>query len=405
MSLRCRSPTREAACLLLALLHACRPGTPPSSTVFADSSGIRIATAPAADFPLPWQVVRDFTIGGPDGAAAPSFHDVGRAVRADGAGRIYVLDRGNHRVVVFDSTGQYLGLRGARGDGPGELGNPVALVVEPDGFVRVFDASKRAFVQFSAGGAEAGLLPAHFFGGEEISLHQGRILHTRGRSGNGAAPPTRDLIAYGEGADTLIVASREGAVGTAVRFPGCPVQFPSLPPFLEGRIHWHSSGDRLLVQPSDAYRIEAYSDGGLLLIVQRPLPPVVVDEELAILAAEEEFGAEGFVVTFPTGRCAVSPEDMVEARGWVSTASPITDLRGAPDGSIWVHRRTAVGERPIDVFTSQGDYLGTLPEDTPFPDAFVGEDRYAVVERDDNGVERVSVYAMRRPPPAQQEDP
>lgn len=399
MSLRRRCPTREAACLLLALLHACTPAPPPTSTVFADSSGIRIATSPAADVTLPWQVVRDFAIGGPDGAAAPSFHDVGRAVRADGADRIYVLDKGNHRVVVFDSTGQYLGLRGSRGGGPGELERPVALVVEPDGVVQVFDAAKRAFVRFSAGGAEAGLLPAHFSGGEEIALHQGRILHARGRSGSGAAPPTRDLIAYGEGVDTLILASRESPVGTAVRFPGCPVQFPSLPPFLNGRINWHTSGDRLLVQPSDAYRIEAYSDGGLLLIVQRPLDPVVVDEELAILAAEEEFGAEGFGVTFPTGRCVVSPEDMVEARGWVSTASPITALRGAPDGSIWVHRRTAAGERPIDVFTSQGEYLGTLPAGTPFPDAFVGGDRYAVVERDDNGEERVSVYRVRRPGP------
>jgi DNA-binding beta-propeller fold protein YncE len=53
-------------------------------------------------------------------------------VSFDAEGRLYVLDRGNHRVVVFGPDGRFLRSLGRRGSGPGELQGPVALAVTGD---------------------------------------------------------------------------------------------------------------------------------------------------------------------------------------------------------------------------------------------------------------------------------
>lgn len=54
------------------------------------------------------------------------------AIDVDKDGNVYVLDRGNHRVQVFDANGVYLRTLGREGQGPGELENPSGLLVTRD---------------------------------------------------------------------------------------------------------------------------------------------------------------------------------------------------------------------------------------------------------------------------------
>ena len=62
-----------------------------------------------------------------------------RAVVVDQAGRVFVADTGNKRIVVFDENGQGLSNIGGGGFEPGLLDEPVGLALGPDGTVYVAD--------------------------------------------------------------------------------------------------------------------------------------------------------------------------------------------------------------------------------------------------------------------------
>jgi hypothetical protein len=129
----------------------------------------------------------------------------------------------------------------------------------------------------------------------------------------------------------------------------------------------------------------------LSLIIRRPIGALAISAQLAELAAQAEYGGDGFVMTYPDGRCDVPEAEMVVQRGHAETVSPIVSLAVAPDRRIWVRRRTARGADLIDVFDRSSEYEGTLPEGTPFRDTFLSESRFATVARDSLGVEIVII--------------
>jgi beta-lactamase regulating signal transducer with metallopeptidase domain len=71
----------------------------------------------------------------------------------DDRGNIYVLDSGNFRVQVFDSTGVYKRAIGRKGQGPGELQNGFSLDIAGNGDVVVLDRVKRSVERFDSRGS------------------------------------------------------------------------------------------------------------------------------------------------------------------------------------------------------------------------------------------------------------
>jgi hypothetical protein len=61
------------------------------------------------------------------------------AIGVDGAGDLYVLDTGNHRIQKFGPDGKYLATYGRKGQGPGEFQYPAWLAVDGQGFIYVTD--------------------------------------------------------------------------------------------------------------------------------------------------------------------------------------------------------------------------------------------------------------------------
>ena len=123
------------------------------SLVVSDSAGIRIVSNLAADQPLNWSFTRSFALGGQD-EGPESFYNVRRrSVGTDAAGNIYVLDSDAHRVVMFDSSGEFVREMGREGEGPGELSWPFGLSVRPDGTVLVDDIGKGILVEFAPDGS------------------------------------------------------------------------------------------------------------------------------------------------------------------------------------------------------------------------------------------------------------
>ncbi|MHB0977742.1 MAG: 6-bladed beta-propeller [Candidatus Aquicultorales bacterium] len=63
-------------------------------------------------------------------------------VTTDQEGNIYVADTFKHRIVVFDSSGQFIRKFGEDGKGPTELKFPAAVAVAPDGRVYVLSSNQ-----------------------------------------------------------------------------------------------------------------------------------------------------------------------------------------------------------------------------------------------------------------------
>jgi DNA-binding beta-propeller fold protein YncE len=67
-------------------------------------------------------------------------------------GRIYVVDGGNHQVVVFDSAGQRIATLGERGGQDGQVESPVGLGVGPNRDIYVADKGNQRLQVFLADG-------------------------------------------------------------------------------------------------------------------------------------------------------------------------------------------------------------------------------------------------------------
>ena len=65
------------------------------------------------------------------------------AISVDGAGNLYVLDTGNHRVQKFGPDAKYLATYGRQGQGPGEFYYPAWLAVDAKGFIFVTDPNNQ----------------------------------------------------------------------------------------------------------------------------------------------------------------------------------------------------------------------------------------------------------------------
>lgn len=82
-------------------------------------------------------------------------------VAVDGAGNVWVADRGNDRVVTLSPDGALVTLFGTRGNGPGQFSEPTGITVSCNGLVTVSEADNNRIQQFQfPATAACGSLPA-----------------------------------------------------------------------------------------------------------------------------------------------------------------------------------------------------------------------------------------------------
>ena len=91
-----------------------------------------------------------YTVGGGD-APDMSFVEISTlAVLKDGT--VYVLDTKDSRVKVFDAKGKFLRAFGKAGQGPGEMNQPVGILITPENEVLVEDALNQRLAVFGLDG-------------------------------------------------------------------------------------------------------------------------------------------------------------------------------------------------------------------------------------------------------------
>jgi DNA-binding beta-propeller fold protein YncE len=129
------------------------------SSVTVDPAGARVYTVDLGGVSSEQHMVRVF-----DGKTGAHVQDIGkrgggpgefnlpRDVAIGANGRLYVVDGGNFRVVVFDKDGRYLHSFGSVGKQYGQFARPKEIAADRDGNVYVIDAAFGNFQIFNPDG-------------------------------------------------------------------------------------------------------------------------------------------------------------------------------------------------------------------------------------------------------------
>ncbi len=366
---------RRCVLSIVFALAACGAGDDrsPTSSAITDSAGVTIAVAPAADKPLEWTLTEVFRIGGADSGAGSFSAAYPRVVSTDAAGRIYVLDRKQYRVEVFDPSGAHVRFLGRQGGGPGEMQDTYNLLVTPNGEVAVLDYNKRALVRWSPDGA---VLPEYaftdFFPDGPIWLSGDTLVYVDGEYNETART---QALRVRTPTDTFSTPTLSMPTSGMVMFSCIGL---NLPPMFTPELVWTGDARRQAVTHQVPYRIDVYERGALTRSVRRDLLPVTPDQTHAARLHPDG----GMKIEFPGGACTVPVSELIEKQGVASQLPMIEALRYDPAGRLWAQRYGFREEpRSVDVFAPDGDYLGTLAGKM-LPLGFIGDDIVLFAEVD-----------------------
>jgi hypothetical protein len=392
-------------------------------------------TVAARDLLLSGQPARLFSVGAADGESWELFSSV-RQVAFDARDNLYVLDGGNHRVIVFDARGKFLRQISKKGGGPGELLAPASLAVTTNGLIAIADLGRRGLSLFRPDGAF--VHNRLFERGESTRLGIGAF-RTHPRSGVVALtePRGRARSQSGEGA---LRGERKAQVkwydfGTGATLKTAQLHEFTLPPLIvknagerraaSGAVEvrtavtepvWQAqvsfgilpNGGIAFVHER-AYRVKvANAQGHIERIITRPIAPRRATEKDRTLALEQRLRKErsetiSIMGNGDTGETSITigpprrrePNTMRRVSVFEDFIPVIRRIDTDPQGRIWIARTPAdLGQSgPIDLLRSDGSYIGTIANGS-LPSAVSRSGRAAWIRRDELGVERIVVMSL-----------
>ena len=367
-----------------ASLRAADPADPP----------LRVETAPEEKGEYTFDVT--LRIGGPDAPDEAQFYErvAQTLAEADGAGNIYILDDGNHRVQIFDAQGNFLRSVGSEGEGPGEFSMPARLSVNKAGQFAVFDMGQQRISVFDASGE---LLRDQLVNGMVGSLElrdDGSLLVTsRGDRVQAFGSDGAELWSYGTSpgmqgrhieieTDFQTVASRLGASPAGSVLRATKGEY--------GVLRLNASGDPMEVF---ARKMERQP-------FEMPAPPEDGDDEggepVVVMIRRDGGdgggagggGGEARSWSADAGNGETMTFDMDDLSSMMPEFAP--DVRGLlvwPDGRSWVITAEDDGDRMVtDEWSADGRYLRRFGVPKTWQSFGVGSDgRLYAVTHDEDG--------------------
>lgn len=337
-------------------------------------------------------------VGHPDDPNQLELFRVWGATLLDGV--TYVLEWGNHRVVMLDEEGRYLGQFGSEGDGPGEFRQATQFAAVRD-TILVRDGANRV----------------HFFraNGELLSTHRLSFPDPEvNRLGMVGSTPSGWLVTAsgyfrGEGSTELPPLLRshffsidpttgstephelEQSLESIGQFSGAfwvqPVATHSPSGALDGL-------GRYLTADTASYRIDVYDlSGERLFRIENDVRRHPIDDEFVALWEDARACGEG------SPECSASRNDLAKSMTTTEHRPVVSRLRAFPSGHFSV-RRVDLDPNPFDreslfaydFFDPEGGFLGHSVGSIPL--WFDGNSLVAM-ERDPLGVESIAMYRVR----------
>jgi len=316
---------------------------------------------------------------GDDAPSTPFLLGEVSGLAVDDAGRVYVSDFQDPRIVVFAPDGRHLATIGRKGKGPGEFIAPTGPVIAPDGslWVRnmsefahfVVDAKTRLPTKFDRAVTGPALAPwrskrpsfldranrfyfPRSFGGADGLVHNRYLRYTL--DGNLLDSLTVPLFSTTRaGWASIMVSARGGRM-----IPGL-----NIVPFHPLPVWAVTPAGALISGPADKYELnEAGPDGRTIRTIVRavraiPIPPAVRAESLRALKRR--------IDTLPVPIASVhGVSDEVRALRLPDNFPFYRGLSVDPgNGDLWVWRWTSdsgPAQSVVDVFSSAGRYVRTV---------------------------------------------
>lgn len=240
-------------------------------------------------------------------------------IAVDAFGRLYVTDRGLHRLQRFDADGAWIGESGALGSAPGQLRRPGSVVTAGSILVAVLDVENRRVTTYDLFGELKGVIID--FADEALESAVGRVDPRALASDRGGA-----LYVADANQDRVLVFDASGRFMRAVgRFGAKPGAFRGLADVAVTR-----SGE-IVATERDGARVQRLDPAGrpvaawpLAVAPGRAALPVAVDDSLRAAVADE---ATGRLWVFDrAGRVLAAASGLAGPRA----------LAFAGDGALWV---------------------------------------------------------------------
>lgn len=386
---------------------------PVIALIIADPAGTPVAaqeivTLPAADRALSARTQPLFSVGRADGREWEVFGSIG-AVAFDADENLYVLDRQNARISVFDSAGRHVRTFGRRGGGPGEFGRPLGMAVLPDGQVVVSDVTRSSFSIFGRDGSFRRSEPfaqGSLVVGSQLAPHPLGGVVSRAIGNPGSSDPAAlgdetllwHRLGAGSARTVYTISTRRDRAGSTSRRGAQRLVFsPGTQFALLG-------GGSVAIATEETYTIRiADTQGRVSRVLRRNIPPRRVTDRDREHERERRAAAYarpgGLVVVGAGGELPASLRaEMAAALQDVEFASVmpvISEVRTDAHGNLWVERSGASLDQagPIDLISPDGRYVGTLTG-VALPQAFSRRGRIAQVRTNALGVEEVVVHRL-----------
>ncbi len=177
--------------------------------------------------------------------------------------------------------------------------------------------------------------------------------------------------------------------------------------YFEPGFHWDVLPDGTIAySDSSAYAIKlARPDGSVTDVLRRPLSPHGVSEPIrqGTIASRVQRLEDWLARGSSTGVPFVTPDyeerrRKIRDRGFYHEVPVVRGIRATWDGGLWIHRHGEDpwdDEGPIDVFSADREYLGTLSAGNPaMPVAFGPDGLVAHLERDELDVPTLVVSRL-----------
>ena len=405
------------------------------------------ASLGAQDVPLAWDFPEVWRAGGLD---APEWAQFTRSgdVAFDGAGNLYVVDGEALHILKVGPDGSLLATIGRPGEGPGEFGLILDLIVWPDGSFAVNDSRRNGLQLFSAdGGFERVVRWRPATGQLDLPFDAARTMRAGPRPGIvyaqgsdtgmgrmfGALAELLGNEPQEEGADERMIealdltgdvvasetllqawrpprpenANTEFELGDLTSMMATMTEAPQFEPDLEWDV---LPGGIIAYADSSTYTIRIVRDGAVLNTLTRPIAPRAVTRamesrmrEEMLRAADEEpdvviRGPAGIDMEDMARQAQAARRETIENMTFYHEVPVISRIRTTPDGFVWVRRQDPVDEDNdgrIDVFDPEGSYVGTFPNDgLRMPRAFGPDGLVAYWETDEMDIPSVVVYRL-----------
>lgn len=283
-----------------------------------------------------------YTAGAGDSPEESFVEIVALDVRPDGTA--YVLDMKDNRVKVFDAQGRFLRAFGKKGQGPGELNQPVGLLITPENEVLIEDALNQRLALFSLDGKFLrNISTATALGLSGIEMNGRGLIVARSMGMGDAGKMFMDVKTYDKDLNPKIKLA-------AVEFP---ISLQSkINPFSGMNLLYTLDGQgRLYFGSQKDYEIRVLSsEGKLLRTIGRDFVPVAITKEdkeemLKLIPSTSGIDVKG-MIQFPD----VFP--------------PYGNFVLADDGRLLVRtyeKGRVKKEYYWDVFDDEGRYIAKVP--------------------------------------------